>query len=57
MDCECNHLLNLSSVRNSRTKRHEAAARLKDHLFTIRWRVVGKEKKLIFFLITILLRD
>ncbi|WP_419208014.1 TraY domain-containing protein (plasmid) [Photobacterium leiognathi subsp. mandapamensis] len=32
MDCECNHLLNLSSVRNSRTKRHEAAARLKDYL-------------------------
>ncbi|XPP93578.1 TraY domain-containing protein (plasmid) [Photobacterium leiognathi subsp. mandapamensis] len=32
MDTECNHLLNESSKRNSRTKRHEAAARLKNHL-------------------------
>lgn len=32
MDRECNRLLNESSKQNSRTKRHEAAARLKDHL-------------------------
>ena len=32
MDRECNRLLNESSKRNNRTKRHEAAARLKDHL-------------------------
>ncbi|EKF9136188.1 TraY domain-containing protein [Vibrio cholerae] len=32
MDLECNDLLNQSSKRNSRPKRYEAAARLKDHL-------------------------
>ncbi len=32
MDLECNELLNQSSKKNNRTKRQEAAARLKDHL-------------------------
>ncbi|AUW07653.1 TraY domain-containing protein [Vibrio campbellii] len=32
MDQECNELLNQSSKKNNRKKRHEAAARLKDHL-------------------------
>ncbi|ELY1990124.1 TraY domain-containing protein [Vibrio harveyi] len=32
MDEECNKLLNQSSKKNNRRKRHEAAARLKDHL-------------------------
>ncbi|HDY8011535.1 TPA: TraY domain-containing protein [Vibrio vulnificus] len=32
MDEECNVLLTQSSKKNHRTKRHEAAARLKDHL-------------------------
>ncbi|PSU67924.1 conjugal transfer protein TraY [Photobacterium phosphoreum] len=43
MDTECNHLLNESSKRNSRTKRHEAAARLKDHL--LRFGGSWKEKQ------------
>ncbi|MCU8168393.1 TraY domain-containing protein [Vibrio vulnificus] len=45
MDEECNVLLTQSSKKNHRTKRHEAAARLKDHLkrFGGTWTEGGKK--------------
>ncbi|MHA2743284.1 TraY domain-containing protein [Vibrio harveyi] len=46
MDEECNKLLNQSSKKNNRRKRHEAAARLKDHLqrFGAQWTENEKRK-------------
>lgn len=45
MDSECNELLNQSSKKNNRTKRHEAAARLKDHLKRFGGQWTEQEKK------------
>lgn len=45
MDQECNELLNQSSKRNNRRKRHEAAARLKDHLKRFGGQWTEQEKK------------
>ncbi|MGF1868441.1 TraY domain-containing protein [Photobacterium indicum] len=47
MDVQCNDLLGCSAKKNIRCKRHEAAARLKDHLlrFGSDWTETTTQKK------------